>query len=112
MKHLKKYEDWNSIRQPSHHTEDWFKDYFIESDSELKPGDFVKTVDVDSGVFGKNRMRYHKIVYGIWNGESVKCFTKDQHTVRNPEWIKKVELNTTFGEFINKFWEYAKSELK
>lgn len=112
MKYLKKYEDWNSISQPSHHTEDWLKDCFIESDSELKPGDFVKTVDVGNGVFGKNNMRFHKIIYGIWNGESVKCFTKDNHTVRNPEWVKKVELNTTFEDFINKFWEYAKKELK
>ncbi|NPV12909.1 MAG: hypothetical protein HPY57_14150 [Ignavibacteria bacterium] len=32
MKYLRTYEDWNSIMEPSHHTEDWFKDYFVESD--------------------------------------------------------------------------------
>lgn len=122
MKTLKTYEEyregvadimknWNSIRPPSHHTEDYFKDYFIESDKELKPGDFVKTVTVDT-IFDKHLKRYHRVLYGIWDGKSVQTFSKIDYIVRKPEWVKKVELKVELPEFLKAFWEYAKKELK
>jgi hypothetical protein len=111
MKYLRKFEDWNSVRPPSHHTEDILGQYFKESDDELKPGDFVKTVATEQGVFDKHPQRYHKIVYGIWNGVSVETFSKDRHTVRNKEWLKKVELIISLEEFISKLWEFARKEL-